>query len=91
MESEDIQSIDFFQDNQVFALSTLAKRFCTCPKCAALTKRIHYYRQRTVSQATINGIDITIVYNQRLYFCFLCKKLFIESSPFVHTGKRIYK
>lgn len=92
LESEDIQSIDVFsQDNQVFALLTLAKRFYTCPKCGTPTKRIHDYRQRTINHAILDGINTTIVYNQRRYICSHCHKVFIEDSPFAYTGKRISK
>ena len=92
LESQDIQDIDVFsQDNQVFALVTLTKKFYTCPKCNTPTKRVHDYRQRTISHSILDGIDTTIVYNQRRYFCSSCNKSFIEDSPFVHSGKRISK
>lgn len=92
LESEDIQNIDVFsQDNQVFALITLTKKFYTCPNCGIPTKHIHDYRQRTISHAILDGIDTTIVYNQRRYICSHCHKSFIEDSPFVYTGKRISK
>ncbi|WP_102266732.1 ISL3 family transposase [Massilicoli timonensis] len=92
LEPDDIQNIDVFsQDNQVFARITLTKKFYTCPKCGIPTKRIHDYNQRTISHAILDGIDTTIVYNQRRYFCPSCKKSFIEDSPFVHIGKRISK
>lgn len=92
LESQDIQNIDVFsQDNQVFALITLSKKFYSCPKCGTPTKRIHDYNQRTISHAILDGIDTTIVYNQRRYFCPSCKKSFAEDSPFVQTGKRISK
>lgn len=92
LESEDIQNIDVFsQDNQVFALITLSRKFYTCPNCGTPTKYVHDYNQRTISHAVLDGIDTIIVYNQRRYSCPSCKKSFVEHSPFVHTGKRISK
>lgn len=92
LEPRQIENIEFISEgNDIFVLISLRVTTQTCPHCHEATRRIHDYRQRTISHAVLNGIDTTIVYNQRRYSCMHCLKSFPEKNPFVSPGRRISK
>lgn len=78
-------------EEEVFALISLRSMEHNCPYCRKPTYRIHDYRTRTIGHAILNGLNTTIVYNQRRYFCLDCSRAFPEKNPFVSSGKRISK
>ena len=77
--------------NEVFAFISLRSSEHVCPHCKTATYRIHDYRKRTIDHAILNGLNMTLVYNQRRYFCPHCQRAFPEKNPFVFPGKRLSK
>lgn len=90
LEPESISDISLVSDmDQQFALITLKKKFVRCPFCGRMTNRIHDYRERTITHAVLDDVELTIVYNQRRYTCPECRRSFSEPNPFASPGKRI--
>lgn len=78
-------------DNAVFAIISLRKADHLCPVCKNTSSNTHSYRKRSITHSILNGLDTTIVYNQRRYICPVCGKVFPERNPFAMPGRRISK
>ena len=78
-------------DNAVFAIISLRKAEQLCPVCKNTSSTTHSYRKRSITHSIPNGLDTTIVYNQRRYICSVCGKVFPEKNPFAMPGRRISK
>lgn len=90
LEPESISDISLVSDmDQQFALITLKKTFVRCPFCGRMTNRIHDYRERTITHAVLDDVELTIVYNQRRYTCPECRRSFSEPNPFASPGGNV--
>ena len=90
LEPSDLEDVEMVStDYTVYALITLRVRHQQCPECGCSTKRIHAYRERTLTHAVLNDVYTTIVFNQRRYRCVNCNKTFPETNPFAFPNRRV--
>ena len=90
LEPSDLEDIEMVStDHTVYAIITLRVRRQQCPECGCSTKRIHGYRERTLTHAVLNDVYTTIVFNQRRYRCVNCSKTFPETNPFAFPNRRV--
>ena len=78
-------------DNSVFAIISLRTSEHSCPVCKTASVKTHSYRKRSITHSILNGLDTTLVYNQRRYICPVCGKVFPEINPFAMPGRRVSK
>ncbi len=90
LEPSDLEDVEVVStDFTVYAIITLRVRFQRCPECGCSTKRIHDYKERTLTHAVLNDVYTTIVFNQRRYRCVNCNKTFPEINPFAFPNRRV--
>lgn len=63
LEPSDLEDIEMVStDFTVYAIITLKVRYQQCPECGCSTKRIHGYRERTLTHAVLNDVYTHIVF-----------------------------
>jgi len=67
----------------------LARKDYTCPRCGAITNKVHDYRISEIKDSPIQGKALTLRYNKRRYKCECCNKNFYEKFNLVAKGCRI--
>lgn len=90
LKDSDIEDIEIVScGSQTFATITLTVRPTPCPVCGTPSRRVHDYYSRNLNHSILSEHNLTVVYNQRRYYCTNCQKAFTEKNPFSLPGKRI--
>lgn len=90
LEPSDLEEVEVVNaDYTVYAIITLRVRRQQCPACGCSIKRVHGYKERTLTHAVLNDVYTTIVFRQRRYRCVNCNKTFSEMNPFAFPNRRV--
>lgn len=70
-------------DSEMHIELRMEKRFHRCPKCNALTSKVHDYRTQLVRDVSICGFHTILHLRKRRHVCPVCGKRFDEKIPFL--------
>lgn len=82
---EDVQTTN----TEIHTFLSMPRRPHTCPRCKAITEKIHDYRTSIIKDIPSMGKMMFLHYRKRRYHCTCCNKHFYESFPLLGKHCRI--
>lgn len=88
MDVEDMH-LDKVKDGLYQLHIRLVPDYPPCPKCGHEHPHILNYVRKVISNGTIPGVDMDIVFHRRRYKCPNCHRTYSENNPFAFKERRI--
>ena len=90
-------SINFINEvsDSIYINITTSPRNTSCPRCKAITARVHDYRIQKVKDVPFRNKKLYLLLKKRRYLCPCCGKRFMEKYSFLpryhHMTQRVYE